>query len=205
MTDLIPRAPSRVPLVVSLLAVAILLGSGAVFYFHRSPSAPASPAAAFVAPPPTAPVQAPVPVPVPVPVPAGRPPSPAVTVAVAVTPTSKHHGHAKPTAPAVAPPSVAVTAADPPAATTPGPTTPSPPPPPAPPAKSHLTLTSDVQADVYIDGAYIRATPIVDHELPPGRHTIHLESAAPGLRLIPRDRTVDLKPGELKEVRMELK
>jgi len=25
------------------------------------------------------------------------------------------------------------------------------------------------------------------------------------LRLIPRDRTVDLKPGELKDVRMELK
>jgi hypothetical protein len=66
-------------------------------------------------------------------------------------------------------------------------------------------VTADVAADAYIDGQYIRPTPIVDHELPAGRHTIHLESAAPGLRLIPRDRTVDLKPGELKEIRMELK
>jgi hypothetical protein len=62
-----------------------------------------------------------------------------------------------------------------------------------------------VQADAYIDGQYIRATPIVDYALPAGKHTIHLESAAPGLRLIPRDRTVELKPGELKEIRMELK
>jgi hypothetical protein len=70
---------------------------------------------------------------------------------------------------------------------------------------AHLTLTADVQADAYIDGQYIRATPIVDYALSPGKHTIHLESAAPGLRLIPRDRTVELRPGELKQVRMELK
>ncbi|MGZ3426371.1 MAG: hypothetical protein ACXVCV_06965, partial [Polyangia bacterium] len=70
---------------------------------------------------------------------------------------------------------------------------------------AHLTVTADVAADAYIDGQFIRATPIVDHELPPGKHTIHLESAAPGLRLIPRDRTVELTPGELKEIRMELK
>jgi hypothetical protein len=74
-----------------------------------------------------------------------------------------------------------------------------------PTGPAHLTVTCDVQADAYIDGQYIRPTPIVDYELPPGRHVVRLESAAPGLRLIPRERTVDLKPGELKELPMELK
>ncbi|MDB4967685.1 MAG: serine/threonine protein kinase [Myxococcales bacterium] len=70
---------------------------------------------------------------------------------------------------------------------------------------AHLTVTSDVKADVFVDGSFVRATPIVDLEIAPGRHTVRVESAAAGLRLIPRQQTVDVKPGELRELRMDLK
>jgi hypothetical protein len=75
----------------------------------------------------------------------------------------------------------------------------------APARQAHLTITSDVKADAFVDGRFVRGTPIVDLELSPGRHTVRVVSAAPGLRLIPREQTVELKPGELKELRMELK
>jgi hypothetical protein len=75
----------------------------------------------------------------------------------------------------------------------------------APARPAHLTITSDVKADAFVDGRFVRGTPIVDLELSPGRHTVRVVSAAPGLRLIPREQTVELKPGELKELRMELK
>ncbi len=189
MTDLIPRAPSRVPLLLGALALVASVG-GAAWYFARP-----------------APISAPAPAPPPAP--ATPPPLPVAPIVTTVLPTpapppskpDKHHArpHAVVAIAAPAPTPVAVAVAVP----TPAPAVVTPPP--APPAKAHLTLTADVPADAYIDGQYIRATPIVDYELPPGRHTIHLESAAPGLRLIPRDRTVDLKPGELQQVRMELK
>jgi hypothetical protein len=185
MTDLIPRAPKRAPLIISALALVALAATATWHFTRRAAPAPLS-----------VPLPAPVPVPVPVPVPAAPLPAASIITTVLPAPPShdKHHARTHAVAAIASPPPTPVAAASP-----------APTPPPGPPAKAHLTLTADVTADAYIDGQYIRATPIVDYELPPGRHTIHLESAAPGLRLIPRDRTVDLKPGELQQVRMELK
>ena len=196
MTDLIPRSASRLPLVVGAAVALVGAATGAVWYATRPP--PAKPVAA-VTPPPV--VAAPV---VAAP-PPSQPPAPAPAVVEAPPPSlsrtrhDKHHARATHAAATPAPAAATTTTTA--TATQPSPA-PSPPPPSGP---AHLTLTADVQADAYIDGQYIRPTPIVDYALPPGKHVIHLESAAPGLRLIPRDRTVDLKPGELKEVRMELK
>jgi len=72
-------------------------------------------------------------------------------------------------------------------------------------SEAHLTITADGDAEAYVDGALVRATPIVDLSLPPGRHVVRVESTAPGLRLIPREETVELRPGELKELHMVLK
>jgi serine/threonine-protein kinase len=187
MTDLIPRARSRLPLIVGA-AVLLAVSITAIFYFAH----PTHPIAA---------APAPTPAPAPVQPPPVLPPPPVAPIITTVLPAPrpsppKHHARTHSAAPAATPVAVAAPAPTP---------SPAPPPPAGPPPRAHLTLTADVPSDAYIDGQYIRATPIVDYELPPGRHTIHLESAAPGLRLIPRDRTVDLKPGELKEVRMELK
>ena len=195
LTDLIPRSPARTPLVIAGAAVLLLLAAGTL-YFATRPTAP--PPAVAIAPPPVV-----VPPPLVVAPPVAASPSPAPTVVAAPPPSlarppksEKHHARA---ATVVATPAATQGA-------TPATTAAPPPPKPAPPTgPAHLTITADVKADAYIDGQYIQPTPIVDYELPAGRHTVHLESAAPGLRLIPRDRTVELKPGELKEIRMELK
>ncbi|HXU69596.1 MAG TPA: protein kinase [Polyangia bacterium] len=212
MTDLIPRGSSRLPLLLGGAAFLAVVAAGAVLYISRAPAAAAPVATASV------PIAVPAPVPAhPQPVPPTHPSplSPAISVVVEPPPPSAsrnghhdHHARGHNAVAVAAPPPAAhpaTAAATPPPAPAPAPAPASPSPPPGPPAKAHLTVTADVQSDAYIDGQYIRATPIVDYELAAGRHTIHLESAAPGLRLIPRDRTVDLKPGELKEVRMELK
>jgi hypothetical protein len=68
-----------------------------------------------------------------------------------------------------------------------------------------LTVTSDVAADAFVDGKFVKATPVVDYEVAPGKHVVRVESSARGLRLIPREETVDLKPGDLKELNMVLK
>jgi len=191
-TDLIPRTGSRVPLFVGVAVVLVAAAAGAVWYAMRTPE----PAAAVVPPPVVAaPKPAAAMAASPPPVVAAQPIVVAAPPATLSRPTKadKHHARHGVAAAPVAAPTTA------PAAASPAPA------PPAPSGPAHLTLTADVQADAYIDGQYIRATPIVDYELPPGKHTIHLESAAPGLRLIPRDRIVELKPGELKEIRMELK
>jgi len=207
MTDLIPRSGTALPLVVGGALVLVAAAVGAVWYATR-PAPKAIVAAAPIANPTAKPIARPVAAPVVVAPPPVAAPAVAAPVVVAAPPPSlsrptraeKHHARATHAAAPLATHAATPVAVAPPAATaTP---TPAPPPPTGP---AHLTLTADVQADAYIDGQYIRATPIVDYTLPPGKHTIHLESAAPGLRLIPRDRTVDLKPGELKEIRMELK
>ena len=109
-----------------------------------------------------------------------RPPSAAAVVAAApsaITPTvdrprrrrrcrarrrepDKHHARTRGAIAAARPSLPRAAGGKPPAATAP----PAPPPPPAP-RQAHLTLTADVQADAYIDGQYIRATPIVDYEI----------------------------------------
>jgi hypothetical protein len=62
-----------------------------------------------------------------------------------------------------------------------------------------------VSAEAFVDGQFISSTPIVDLALAPGRHVVRAVSIAPGLRLIPREQTVDLRAGELKELTMVLK
>jgi serine/threonine-protein kinase len=76
---------------------------------------------------------------------------------------------------------------------------------PANASEAHLSITSDVDANAFIDGQFVQATPLVDYALAPGRHVVRVESTAPGLRLIPRVETVDIKAGELKQMNMELK
>jgi hypothetical protein len=70
---------------------------------------------------------------------------------------------------------------------------------------AHLSITCDVAADAFVDGELVRATPIVDLPLAPGRHVVRVESTAPGLRLIPREETIELRPGELRQLQMDLK
>jgi serine/threonine protein kinase len=181
LTDLIPRSSSRLPLLIAGAALLLLAAAGGVYFVTRPP-----PPVAVMVPPPVAATTPPPPVAAPSPA-MVAPPSPSLS-----RPAEKHHARAVKAPPVIAPPTQPTS--------TPAPTIPA-----APKGPAHLTVTADVVADAYIDGQYIRATPIVDYELAPGRHTIHLESAAPGLRLIPRDRTVDLQAGELKEIRMELK
>jgi eukaryotic-like serine/threonine-protein kinase len=72
-------------------------------------------------------------------------------------------------------------------------------------AEAHLTITSDVAANAFVDGEFVRATPIVDLAVAPGHHVVRVESTAPGLRLIPKEQGIDLRAGELKELPMELR
>ncbi len=69
---------------------------------------------------------------------------------------------------------------------------------------AHLSLTSDVACDALIDGRYIGETPLLGIELAPGPHIVRLESTMAGLRLIPKEQTVDLIAGQSKNLHMEL-
>jgi hypothetical protein len=207
LTDLIPRSGSRTPLFVGAAIVLVAAAGGAVWYATKTAAARREPvvraatatAARVVAP---AVVDAP-------PVVAGPTVVAAPPASLARTRAAKGEKHHARTSSHGAAGSSATTTTTTSATTSTSASASasangsgSGPP---PSGRAHLTVTADVQADAYIDGQYVRATPIVDYELAAGRHTVHLESAAPGLRLIPRDRTVELKPGELKEIRMELK
>jgi serine/threonine protein kinase len=72
-------------------------------------------------------------------------------------------------------------------------------------APARLSVDSDVAADIYIDGKFVRATPLLGLELAPGSYVVRAESSASGLRLIPREEIVVLKAGESRQLRMELK
>jgi hypothetical protein len=71
--------------------------------------------------------------------------------------------------------------------------------------KAQITIKTDVAADAFVDGRFVHGTPVVDYEVAPGRHIVRVESAAAGLRLIPREQVVELQPGEHKELPMNLK
>jgi serine/threonine-protein kinase len=70
---------------------------------------------------------------------------------------------------------------------------------------AHLTILTDVAAEAFVDGQFVSSTPIVDLTLAPGRHVVRAVSIAPGLRLIPREQTVELRAGELKQLELGLK
>ena len=155
----------------------VVIAGGAVWYARDAGAAAADDRRSCVAPPPASrppPALAAAPKPTP-------PSAPAVAVVVAPPPSlsrpahaEKHHGarrarrrRRRRRRAAAAPPATRAGSG----AAAVGP--------------AHLTLTADVQADAYIDGQYIRATPIVDYELPPGKHTIHLEIGGARIALDP--------------------
>ena len=181
LTDLIPRSGSRVPILVGAALLLVAGVAAAVWWARRPPT----PEPVVTAPPPTVPTVV------------GAPPAtvarPGVTPATTAPPSP-----AAPSSPATASAGAverAAAKADKHRARA---------------AVSHaslarLSVESDVAADAFVDGKYLRPTPIVDYELSPGRHRVRVESSAPGLRLIPREQLVELKPGESKQLRMDLK
>jgi serine/threonine protein kinase len=72
-------------------------------------------------------------------------------------------------------------------------------------AEAHLSIACDVAADAFVDGKYVQTTPIVDLPLAAGHHVVRVESTAAGLRLIPKEQSIDLSPGELRQLKLELK
>ena len=162
-------------------ACALLLAVAAMVVLSRRSREPATPRSATVgAPAPAAPAQE------------GSRPTTGSEAAPA-PPT----GNAAALAP---PPGSAAAPAPPRAAST------RPPARPAPPRKraAHLTITADVSADAYVDGDFVRATPVDSSSTPAGTR-VRVESAAPGLRLIPREETISLHPGEARRLHLELK
>jgi hypothetical protein len=70
---------------------------------------------------------------------------------------------------------------------------------------ARLSVDSDVRANVFIDDQFVQETPLVDHAVPAGKHVVRLESSMAGLRLIPKEETIVLKPGEPRHLTLELK
>ncbi len=70
---------------------------------------------------------------------------------------------------------------------------------------ARLWVDSDVPANVYVDGEFVQVTPLVGLELSPGRHVVRAESSASGLRLIPREETLMLRPAESRHLNLDLK
>jgi serine/threonine-protein kinase len=73
------------------------------------------------------------------------------------------------------------------------------------PRPARLSVSSDVVANVFVDGKFVHATPIANLRVTPGRHVVRLEGDRGGLRLIPREETVLLRPGEERHLAMELR
>ncbi len=67
---------------------------------------------------------------------------------------------------------------------------------------AHLSISADVPCDALVDGRFVGQTPLRDVELAPGRHVVRRESTMAGLRLIPREQTVELVAGESKPLTM---
>jgi serine/threonine-protein kinase len=73
--------------------------------------------------------------------------------------------------------------------------------PPAPSGPGAVTIAATPWCNVSIDGRAVGETPVVNHSLPSGRHTI--TCANPELN-VTRTRTVEISPGETARVRIEL-
>jgi serine/threonine-protein kinase len=70
---------------------------------------------------------------------------------------------------------------------------------------AHLSVDSDVAANLFVDGQFVHVTPLSDLPLEPGTHNVRAESSESGLRLIPREEIVVLKAGESRHLTMDLK
>jgi hypothetical protein len=68
---------------------------------------------------------------------------------------------------------------------------------------AHLSVASDVSANVFVDGNFVNEAP-VEMEIAPGKHVVRVEGTANGIRLLPREQTVDLRAGESRRLAMEL-
>ena len=64
----------------------------------------------------------------------------------------------------------------------------------------NTSLVSLPASDVWIDGALVAGTPLVDHELRPGKHHLRFVNAQVGLDV---KRTVSLATGEQAKLRFE--
>jgi serine/threonine protein kinase len=73
------------------------------------------------------------------------------------------------------------------------------------PKAARLSVSSDVVANVFVDGVFVHTTPVTNLKVAPGRHVVRLEGDGGGLRLIPREQMVLLRPGEARHLAMALR
>jgi hypothetical protein len=66
-------------------------------------------------------------------------------------------------------------------------------------------VLSDGVADVFVDGRFVHAAPLANLPLEPGRHVVRVEGTGAGLRLLPRQATILLRPGESRRLTMGLR
>jgi hypothetical protein len=71
-------------------------------------------------------------------------------------------------------------------------------------ALATLTVASDAEASVFVDGRFVDEAPATV-ALPPGRHTVRVEGTVQGLRLMPKEETVELAGGEVRHLRLDLR
>jgi len=71
-------------------------------------------------------------------------------------------------------------------------------------ALATLTITTDAEANVFVDGRFVDEAPATI-ALPPGRHTIRVEGTVQGLRLMPKEETVELAGGEIRRLQLDLR
>jgi hypothetical protein len=67
-----------------------------------------------------------------------------------------------------------------------------------------LSVRSDVDALVYVDGKYAGESPLVHFATTPGKHTVRVEPQGAGLRLLPREENVTLTAGEDRPLKIDL-
>jgi serine/threonine-protein kinase len=71
-------------------------------------------------------------------------------------------------------------------------------------ALATLFVDTDVDAHVFVDGRFVDEAP-ARVALPPGRHTVRVEGTDQGLRLLPKEETVDLVSGESRRLQLDLR
>ncbi len=73
---------------------------------------------------------------------------------------------------------------------------------PAPPA--HLSIITDVRANLYVDGKFVGESPIASLTLGAGKHVVKADGSQLGLHLVAKEETVTLSGGESRALRLEL-
>jgi serine/threonine protein kinase len=74
----------------------------------------------------------------------------------------------------------------------------------ASPQPAHLTITTDVDAELWVDGKLVGETPVKDLAVWPGRHLVRAIGHRGGLRLVPKEETILVRDGESVTHPMEL-